>query len=67
MGTSLVVEGLRLHAPTAGGIGSILGQGAKIPHASWFGQINQLAIMSKEIKLIKTKNQFLLNFSSIFF
>ena len=57
MGTSLVVEGLRLHAPTAGGIGSILGQGAKIPHASRFDQINKLAIMSKEIKLIKTQNQ----------
>ena len=67
MGTSLVVQWLRLHVPTAGGMGSILGQGTKIPHASWFGQINKLAIMSKEIKLIKTKNQFLLNFSCIFF
>ena len=67
MGTSLVVQWLRLHVPTAGGMGSILGQGTKIPHASWFGPINKLAIMSKEIKLIKTKNQFLLNFSCIFF
>ena len=31
-GTSLVIQGLRLHALTAGGPGSIPGQGAKIPH-----------------------------------
>ena len=30
--TSLVVQWLRLHASTAGGTGSIPGQGAKIPH-----------------------------------
>ena len=29
-GTSLAVQWLRLHAPTAGGISSILGQGTKI-------------------------------------
>ena len=33
-GTSLVVQWLRLHAPTAGGAGLIPGQGTKIPHAA---------------------------------
>ena len=31
--TSLVVQWLRLHTPNAGGTGSILGQGTKIPYA----------------------------------
>ena len=34
MGTSLVVQWLRLHASTAGGTGSIPGGGTKIPHAT---------------------------------
>ena len=34
-GTSLVVQWLRLHAFTAAGSGSILGQGTKISHAMW--------------------------------
>ena len=38
MGTSLVVQWLRLHASTAGGGGSIPGQGTKIPHALGHGQ-----------------------------
>ena len=33
MGTSLVVQWLGLRAPTAGGLGSISGQGAKVPQA----------------------------------
>ena len=33
LGTSLVVQWLRLHASKAVGIGSIPGQGTKIPHA----------------------------------
>ena len=33
LGTSLVVQWLRLHAPNAGGLGSIPGQGTKIPFA----------------------------------
>ena len=33
LGTSLVVQGLRLHASKAVGIGSIPSQGTKIPHA----------------------------------
>ena len=35
LGTSLVVQWLRLCASNAGGVGSIPGQGAKIPYASW--------------------------------
>ena len=37
-GTSLVVQLLRLHASTAGDVGSIPGQGTKIPHAMEHGQ-----------------------------
>ena len=33
-GTSLAVQWLRLHASTAGGMGSIPGRGTKIPHAA---------------------------------
>ena len=33
-GTSLAVQWLRLHAPKAGRLGPIPGQGAKIPHAA---------------------------------
>ena len=33
-GTSLVVQWLRLHAPRAGDLGLISGQGTKIPHAT---------------------------------
>ena len=35
-GTSLVVQQLRLHAPNSGDMGSIPGQGIKIPHAVWY-------------------------------
>ena len=37
-GTSLVIHWLRLHAPNAGGMGSIPDQGSKIPHAVWYSQ-----------------------------
>ena len=37
-GTSLVVQGLRLYASTAGGMGSTPGQGTKIPHVMQHGQ-----------------------------
>ena len=37
-GNSLVVQLLRLCAPNAGGMGSIPGQGTKIPHAARRGQ-----------------------------
>ena len=35
-----MVQGLRLHASCAGDVGSIPGQGTKIPHASWCGPKN---------------------------
>ena len=38
-GISPVVQWLRLHASNAGGMGSIPGQGTKIPHAAQCGQI----------------------------
>ena len=34
----MVVHWLKLYASYAGGIGSILGGGIKIPHAVWHGQ-----------------------------
>ena len=37
-GTSLTVQWLRLHASTAGGVGSIPGPGTKILHAKWCSQ-----------------------------
>ena len=37
VGTSLVVQWLRLCAPNAGGMG-LTGLGTKIPHATWCGQ-----------------------------
>ena len=33
--TSLMVLWLRLHASTPGSMGSVPGQGTKIPHATW--------------------------------
>ena len=38
IGTSLVVQWLRLCASSAGSMGSIPGQGTKIPHAMWRGK-----------------------------
>lgn len=38
MGNSLVVQWLRLRASTAGSMGSMLGQGTRIPHIVWHGQ-----------------------------
>ena len=35
LGTSLVVQWLRLHTPNAGATGSIPGWGTKIPQATW--------------------------------
>ena len=34
LGTSLVVQWLRLHAPNGGGLGSIPGRGTRIPHTA---------------------------------
>ena len=38
---SLGAQWLRLLASTAGGLGSIPGQGTRSPHAAWSGQINK--------------------------
>ena len=38
LGTLLVAQWLRLQASTAGGMGSVPGQGIKIPHAAWWSQ-----------------------------
>ena len=37
-GTSLVVQWVRLHASSTGGVGSIPGRGIKIRQALWHGQ-----------------------------
>ena len=34
----MVVQGLKLHASNAGGSGSVLGQGTKIPHANRYSK-----------------------------
>jgi len=47
LGTSLVVQWLRLCASKAGGMGSNLGQGIKIPHAKWMGQGRKNALYKK--------------------
>ena len=41
MGASLAVQWLRLHASTAGGMGSIPGRGTKILYATWRSQIKK--------------------------
>ena len=56
-GTSLVVRWLRVSLPSnSGGAGSVLGQGAKVPHASWPKKksINRKNIVRNSIKTIKT-------------
>ena len=40
LGTSLVVQWLRLHLPMKRGVGSIPGWGVKIPHALWLKKQN---------------------------
>ena len=42
LGTSLAVQWLRLCTFTAVGLGSVPGQGTKIPHATWCGQKNKI-------------------------
>ena len=37
----MAVQWLRLCPSTAGGLGSIPGQGTKIPHATWYGEKKQ--------------------------
>ena len=47
---SLVVQWLRLPAPSAGVMGSILGQGTKILHSAWHGQKNKMKFTWKHKK-----------------
>ena len=49
MGTSAVVQWLRLRASTAGGTGLILGWGTKIPHA---GSAKQNKTKQNNLKII---------------
>ena len=49
VGDFLVIQGLRFHASSAGDVGSIPGQEAKIPHASWCGQ-KKTEFFKKSIK-----------------
>ena len=41
LGTSLVIQWLRLHSCIVGGMGSIPGEGSKIPRAAWCSQKNR--------------------------
>ena len=50
--TSLAVQWLRLCTSNAGGMGSIPGQGTKIPHAAWCSQ-KKLKIKNKAAEKIK--------------
>ena len=53
-GASLLVQWLRLHATSAGGTGSIPGQGTKIPHAAC---CSQKIRFQKDIKKKKKKGK----------
>ena len=44
-GTSLAVQWLRLQVSTAGGMGSICGQGSRIPHATLHNQQKKKCIL----------------------
>ena len=50
LGTSLVVQWLGVQAYTAGGSSLIPGQGTKIPHAAWRGQIKRRTLKKKKKK-----------------
>ena len=57
-----MVQLLRLCASTAGGTGSIPGQGAKIPHAVWHGQEN---ILKNEINYFHKNTKTLFTFFTV--
>ena len=42
-----MVQWLRFHASIAGGMGSIPGQGTKIPHATWHSQLKKKKMKGK--------------------
>ena len=51
-GTSLTAQWLRLHTSIAGGMGSIPGQGTKIPNATvWCGQKEKQNKQTKKLLL----------------
>ena len=50
LGTSLVVQWLRLHASSAGGVGSIPVWETKIPHATWHGQKKKKNVILLHVK-----------------
>ena len=56
LGTSLVVQWLRLQAPNVGGMGSIPGWGAKVLHAAWRSQKKK--VLCKVRKTILTTASF---------
>ena len=60
LGTFLVVQWLRLHASTAEGLGSIPGQGTKIPHAVWYGQKKNMKHVGGGLPLAAVANTFLI-------
>ena len=61
LGISLVVQWLRLHASTAEGLGSIPGQGTKIPHAVWYGQKKKkMKVVGGVLPLAAVANTFLI-------
>ena len=50
LGTSLVVQWLRLHASNAGGTGLIPGQGSKIPHGERPKKERGVSLLMNKIK-----------------
>ena len=66
LGTSLVVQWLRLHASTVGSLGSILGWGTKIPHAiNFFFKWGVTVIWGWLILLIREGNGTPLQYSCL--
>ena len=70
IGTSMVVQWLRLHASSAGwGTGSILGQGTKSPHAVQQNSfsLNTLDIIKNILDIITNYNNILVRSSFLFY
>ena len=51
-GTSLVVQWLRLHASTAGGVSSVPGWETKILHAAWHSQKKKKRGNSRKVGMV---------------
>ena len=56
IGTSLAVQWLRLCTSTAGGTGSIPGQGTKIPHAMQCNQKKEKGAMINMLRTLMEKS-----------